>query len=79
MLAREGQRLRERAAAKDDDEEEDEYESDDDDLEEELGFISPLETVNTYLTFKVALNGMCPHLLLSPTNLSSFSSRDATG
>jgi hypothetical protein len=32
--------------------------SDDEEIEEELGFISPLDAVNPYVTFKQALTGM---------------------
>ena len=46
-------RLRERAENKETDEDEDE--SEDDQIEEELGFISPLDTVNPYTSFKQAL------------------------
>lgn len=60
MLAKEGARLREKASTStdvngDDDEAE---ESDDEDVDEELGFISPLENVDPYVTFKHALTGM---------------------
>ncbi|KAI0317626.1 ARM repeat-containing protein [Amylostereum chailletii] len=61
MLAKEGQRLRQRAAAnndEDEDEDEDDESDDEEELEEELGFISPLETVNPYSRLKLALNTM---------------------
>ena len=56
LLANESQRLQEKNARQakgeelsDDDEEED--------IEEELGYISPLDTVDPYITFKQALTG----------------------
>ena len=56
LLANESQRLQEKNARQakgeeisDDDEEED--------IEEELGYISPLDNVDPYLTFKQALTG----------------------
>ena len=43
--------------------------SDEEEIEEELGFISPLDTVNPYMTFKQALTGMCPLLrVCEPVN-----------
>jgi len=63
-----GQRLREEAdrrehdpgrAASDATEEED--------IEEELGFISPLDAVNPYVTFKQALTGTSQPPLPSPS------------
>ncbi|KZT65852.1 ARM repeat-containing protein [Daedalea quercina L-15889] len=54
MLANEGARLREksaRQAAGDDDEESE----DDSDIDEELGYISPLDPVDPYVSFKQAL------------------------
>ncbi|KAH9851744.1 ARM repeat-containing protein [Lenzites betulinus] len=54
MLANEGQRLREksaRVAAGEEEEEEEEEEE----IEEELGYISPLDTVDPYISFKQAL------------------------
>lgn len=47
-------RLRERAESGGTDEDEDESDEDDQ-IEEELGFISPLDTVNPYTSFKQAL------------------------
>jgi len=56
MLAKEGARLRQksekRTEGEDIDEDSDEDESD---VEEELGYISPLDKVNPYVTFKQAL------------------------
>ncbi|CDO69881.1 hypothetical protein BN946_scf184884.g40 [Trametes cinnabarina] len=73
MLANEGQRLREKsekvAAGEDfsDDEEEDE-------IEEELGYISPLDNVDPYVTFKQALTAFqmknAPGYQLATTSLS---------
>jgi hypothetical protein len=37
--------------------------SDEEEIEEELGFISPLDTVNPYVTFKQALTSMCLSVL----------------
>ena len=37
----------------------DEDESEDEDLEEELGYVSPLDTVNAYMSFKNSLPCMC--------------------
>lgn len=54
MLANEGARLREKAE-KVEAEEEDDDESEDEDIEEELGYISALENVNPYVSFKQAL------------------------
>ena len=56
MLANEGQRLREKSAraALGEDVSDDEEE---DDIEEELGYISPLDTVDPYVSFKQALTG----------------------
>jgi hypothetical protein len=47
-------RLRERAENKETDGDEDESDEDDQ-IEEELGFISPLDAVNPYTSFKQAL------------------------
>jgi len=55
MLAKEGQRLREAADRKDHDADGESDVSDEEEIEEELGFISPLDTVNPYVTFKQAL------------------------
>ena len=58
MLANEGQRLREKsekAAAAGGDYSDDEEEEDE--IEEELGYISPLDNVDPYVTFKQALTG----------------------
>lgn len=53
MLANEGARLREKAEKPADDE--DDEDSEDEDIEEELGYISPLDNVNPYVSFKQAL------------------------
>ncbi|KAJ3574136.1 hypothetical protein NP233_g1960 [Leucocoprinus birnbaumii] len=59
MLAREGARLREQSEKADgeaeDDEDDEDTDSDDEDIDEELGYISPLDTVDPYVTFKQAL------------------------
>ncbi|KAF8886227.1 armadillo-type protein [Gymnopilus junonius] len=57
MLAREGARLREKSESNvnADEQEEDEDEDDDEDIDEELGYISPLENINPYVSFKSAL------------------------
>ncbi|RPD62608.1 ARM repeat-containing protein [Lentinus tigrinus ALCF2SS1-7] len=73
MLANEGQRLREKSErqAAGEDVSDDEVEED---IEEELGYISPLDTVHPYVTFKQALtafqmkNG--PGYQLATTSLS---------
>ena len=65
MLANEGQRLREKserqAAGEDVSDDEDE-----EDIEEELGYISPLDTVDPYITFKQALTGTYMYSNLYP-------------
>ncbi|CAA7262814.1 unnamed protein product [Cyclocybe aegerita] len=53
MLAREGARLREKSEGVTSSEEEEE--SDDDEIDEELGYISPLDNSNPYVSFKQAL------------------------
>ncbi|KAG6819702.1 hypothetical protein H0H93_009446 [Arthromyces matolae] len=53
MLANEGARLREKQDKSVDGE--DDSDSEDEDIEEELGYISPLDTVDPYITFKQAL------------------------
>ncbi|KAH9980072.1 ARM repeat-containing protein [Lactifluus volemus] len=60
MLAKEGQRLREAAERKDHDVLDGGASdvSDEEEIEEELGFISPLDAVNPYVTFKQALAGL---------------------
>ncbi|KAI0286170.1 armadillo-type protein [Russula brevipes] len=59
MLAKEGQRLREAAERRDHDADGRASDTtDDEDIEEELGFISPLDTVNPYVTFKHALTAL---------------------
>ena len=56
MLANEGARLREKSERKQQEGiEDDDDESEDEDIEEELGYISPLESINPYLQFKQAL------------------------
>ncbi|KXN84333.1 hypothetical protein AN958_12748 [Leucoagaricus sp. SymC.cos] len=56
MLAREGARLRQQSEKADDAEDEEDDEDDsDDEINEELGYISPLDAVDPYVTFKQAL------------------------
>jgi len=55
MLAREGARLREKSEGNGNANEEDEEEDEDEDIDEELGYISPLENINPYVSFKQAL------------------------
>ncbi|KAF9481128.1 ARM repeat-containing protein [Pholiota conissans] len=55
MLAREGARLREKSENATNEEDEDDESDDEDDIDEELGYISPLENVNPYTSFKQAL------------------------
>ena len=58
MLANESQRLREKSAKQANGEEISDDEEEDD-IEEELGYISPLDTVDPYITFKQALTSAC--------------------
>jgi importin-7 len=58
-----GARLREKAE-KVEEEEDDDDESEDEDIEEELGYISALETVNPYVSFKQALTSTSPIIIL---------------
>ncbi len=60
MLANEGQRLREKSERQAAGEEVSDDE-DEEDIEEELGYISPLDTVDPYITFKQALTGTYPY------------------
>lgn len=56
MLAKEGARLREKSEKRTEGQEvEDDSDEEDSDIEEELGYISPLDKVNPYVTFKQAL------------------------
>jgi len=57
LLANEGARLRQRANEEelDEVEEEDEDEDEEERIKEELGFISPLDSINPYVSFKQAL------------------------
>ena len=63
-------RLRERAENKGIDGDEDESDEDDQ-IEEELGFISPLDTVNPYTSFKQALTSCVVFIYLSPPQLTT--------
>ncbi|KAI0301095.1 armadillo-type protein [Multifurca ochricompacta] len=59
MLAKEGQRLREAAERREHDPDGGASDvSDEEEIEEELGFISPLDAVNPYVTFKQALTAL---------------------
>ena len=58
MLANESQRLREKSAKQANGEETSDDEEEDD-IEEELGYISPLDIVDPYITFKQALTSTC--------------------
>jgi hypothetical protein len=59
MLAKEGQRLREVAERREHDGDGGTSDaSEEEEIEEELGFISPLDTVNPYVTFKQALTAL---------------------
>ncbi|KAH9969835.1 ARM repeat-containing protein [Russula dissimulans] len=59
MLAKEGQRLREEAERRERDADGGEsFSSDEEEIEEELGFISPLDSVDPYVTFKQALSAL---------------------
>lgn len=55
MLANEGARLRERSLKEETGDEASEFSEDESDIAEELGYISPLDTVDPYLSFKQAL------------------------
>lgn len=57
MLANESARLREKSAKQANGEEISDDEEEDD-IEEELGYISPLDNVDPYITFKQALTSM---------------------
>jgi hypothetical protein len=63
-LLTQGKRLREAAERKDHDADGGASDvSDEEEIEEELGFISPLDTVNPYVRFKQALASTCPPTL----------------
>ena len=55
MLANEGQRLREKSEKAANGEEISDDDEEDEELEEELGYISPLDNVDPYVSFKQAL------------------------
>jgi importin-7 len=74
MLANEGARLRSKQNRPDGDGmegaevsgEEDDSDDDDEEIEEELGYLSPIDGVDPYVTFKRALTGkLVPELLFS--------------
>ena len=72
-----GARLRQRANEEELDEvEEEEEEEEEEKVEEELGFISPLDNINPYVSFKQALTGKCVlkyfWLLLSQKKISFY-------
>ncbi|THH06885.1 hypothetical protein EW145_g3782 [Phellinidium pouzarii] len=74
MLAKEGARLREKADASISlGEEDSDVESDDDDIDEDLGYISPLENVDPYVTFKQSLTGAFLQAVSSGLPLSACS------
>jgi importin-7 len=55
-LSTKGQRLRQHTAKDDDEATEEDDDDDDDEIEEELGFISPLEQVDVVVRFRHALD-----------------------
>lgn len=55
MLANEGQRLREKSMKEEAGDDVSDYSDDESDIAEELGYISPLDTVDPYASFKQAL------------------------
>lgn len=59
-----GARLREKQQRKEISDEVSESSEDESDIEEELGYISPLDTVDAYVTFKQALTSA----LINPSN-----------
>ncbi|KAF9527513.1 armadillo-type protein [Crepidotus variabilis] len=61
LLASEGARLRQQQAAAEGSSEEDEDEDDTEGIEEELGYISPVNNANPYLSFKQALAAFQAH------------------
>lgn len=74
MLAREGERIRANHKAEGtvpvgiNGEEEDSDDEDDESLDEELTYLSPIDNVNPYVTFKRALTGtLCPPSLFCVT------------
>lgn len=63
MLANEGQRLREKSAKVESGEDVSDDEDEDDDIDEELGYISPLDNADPYVSFKQALTSTYIHIL----------------
>ena len=55
MLANEGARLREKSLKEESGDDVSEFSDDESDIAEELGYISPLDTVDPYVSFKQAL------------------------
>jgi hypothetical protein len=78
-----GARLRENAEGNANVEEEDGGDEEDEDIDEELGYISPLENVNPYASFKQALTSkhrrQChqPKLFLIVSRLLAFQMQNA--
>jgi len=61
MLAKEGARLREKSEKQAQGEEVEDSDDEEEEVEEELGYISPLDKVNPYSTFKQALTSFQMH------------------
>lgn len=57
LLAKEGARLRERNEKRDAGAAASDSSSESEEIEEELGFFSPLDSINAYTNFKQALTG----------------------
>lgn len=57
MLPSKGARLREKSEKQAAGEDYESIASDDSDIDEELGYMSPLDSVNPYVSFKQALTG----------------------
>ena len=55
MLSIQGARLREKSEGTANADEEEEEEEEEEEIDEELGYISPLENINPYVSFKQAL------------------------
>lgn len=67
QYCQQGARLREKSEKQADGEDIEDSDDEDSDVEEELGYISPLDKVNPYTSFKEALTSMsrCIHLRLN--------------
>jgi hypothetical protein len=70
-VGKQGERLASKASKEEDGEESDESE---DEIEEELSYITPIDNVNPYITFKRALNSMCSHSYLTITETGTLNS-----